>query len=25
VFPKRPGTFDCSASNRVEIQGDFIK
>lgn len=25
VHPKRPGTFDCSASNRVEVQGDFIK
>jgi hypothetical protein len=25
VHPKRPGTFDCSPSNRVEIQGDFIK
>jgi ABC-type branched-subunit amino acid transport system substrate-binding protein len=25
VFPKRPGTFDCSVSNRVELQGDFIK
>ncbi len=25
VYPKRPGTFDCSASNRVEIKGDFIK
>ncbi len=25
VHPKKPGTFDCSASNRVDIQGDFIK
>ena len=25
VHPKQPGTFDCSPSNRVEVQGDFIK
>jgi ABC-type branched-subunit amino acid transport system substrate-binding protein len=25
VHPKRPGTFDCTPSNRVEVQGDFIK
>jgi len=25
VHPKRPGTYDCTSSNRVEVQGDFIK
>ena len=25
VHPKQPGTFDCTPSNRVEVQGDFIK
>ncbi len=25
VHPKQPGTYDCTPSNRVEVQGDFIK
>ncbi len=24
VYPKRPGTYDCKNSNRIEIQGDFL-